>query len=212
MKHRIMAHRGLWSTFESQNSYASIQAAVSRGFGFETDIRDRLGELIVGHEPSRDEDELLESIAELIVTSQSKVALNVKSDGLVPLLQAYWKGAIPDGVFFFDMSWPQTLSYIDAGLPIALRASEWEHPEMRIFSELGIKPRIWLDGFLSDWWIGDQLIESVCTLGEIYLVSPEIHGRKPEMAWEWARNLIHQGGNIYVCTDEWDKVEEVLCR
>lgn len=207
---RVVAHRGYSLTGCDPNSRAALEEAVLRGFGVETDLRDALGELVVSHDPPDDCPLPFSSVEGILGESQGVLALNVKSDGLSPLLVNALK-SLPEGrAFFFDMSWPETVALSKLRLPIALRVSEWEPLDMTLFEALAIPVRVWLDGFESDWWIDDSGIQSLLQRGQVVLVSPEIHGRAPYVAWAWARKAISEGSDLYVCTDLCDELSKAL--
>ena len=48
---KILAHRGFWADEEEKNTLSAFGKAFDSGFGIETDIRDRNGELVISHNP-----------------------------------------------------------------------------------------------------------------------------------------------------------------
>ena len=48
----LLAHRGFWRTPAEKNAEAAFRRAFDAGYGIETDVRDRLGELVVSHDPA----------------------------------------------------------------------------------------------------------------------------------------------------------------
>ena len=179
------------------NSLAAIRAALESGFSVETDIRDRLGKVLVEHDPpSSNPNELLE-LSEILQIGRSGsqiLALNVKADGLYPLLRNYELGQH----FFFDMSLPESLKYRKHRASTAARASEFEHYDVN-----GIEKEsawVWLDCFEGDWFLE---IDVKITFPDRYvvLVSPELHGRNPRDSWLWAVSEIKTGSQLGICTD-----------
>lgn len=212
----LVAHRGRWTTTSAANSRVALASALKGGFGLETDLRDYKGHLVISHDPLRTIGGALTGEAFVSIFCQlggaevGPVALNIKSDGLVPLLLD-WVGALPDDkFFFFDMSVPETLAYAKAGLPVALRVSEFEPVNTRLVKQFSIGKRWWLDSFRSDWWLNDDSIEVLCLEGELHIVSPEIHGRDPRAVWEWFGSMLQSGASVYLCTDHVDKALEAL--
>lgn len=195
---RIIAHRGLWVDSREQNSLKSLRSAVDAGFGVETDIRDIGGELCIRHDPEGSFVTFSDAWS-FLSQCEGLLALNVKADGLTSLLATL--DALPGSAFFFDASWPELLKYASAGFPIALRASEWEPLDLDVFSRLGVPARLVVDGFDLDWFIGDERVRDACFLGEVMLISPEIHGRDPRAAWDWVQDVIAADGAVSVCTD-----------
>lgn len=187
------------------NSRVSLTRALEEGFGLETDLRDAAGQLVIGHDPPAEGAphflNLLEAWANSGVLGRAPLALNVKADGLVPLLLEAEIRLQLSLHYFFDMSFPQLRRYAQAGLPVALRVSEFEPLSRDLAFDLGLEPRYWLDGFESDWWLGSRQVEEVCRLAPVAVVSPEIHGRDPEPVWEWFAALLDEGCDISICTD-----------
>jgi glycerophosphoryl diester phosphodiesterase len=195
--HKIFAHRGLHSKNEEANSVAAISNALSMGFSVETDIRDSRGLVVVEHDPPKYSDRprnLLSAVLELSRDRQQTLALNVKSDGLLSLL-----GKQPLGNhFFFDMSAAETVKFRSASATVALRVSEYESVAWAI-------PRlkalwVWLDSFEGDWFLNRDLGDDFPGMSTV-VVSPELHGRKPENAWNWVKSQHLKGYDVSICTD-----------
>lgn len=211
---RIYAHRGLWGASVTQNSPEAILNALEEGFSVEIDIRDFAGELRVSHDPAAEESprwiDVLESIEFLKKSLGNQTfALNIKSDGLIPIFRRTGFPSSPH--FFFDFSVPEGHQYLREGLPIASRLSEYES-QSNISCETSVAA-VWLDGFHDDWYIDSPEIESFLGLNPaipVILVSPELHGREFSRAWGWLRDKYVGGSNISICTDHPYKVEEFL--
>jgi hypothetical protein len=202
---RVLAHRGLWSDKADANSPGALLAALEAGFGIETDLRDLDGQIVVSHDPpSRTcprADPLIEDWTNKGLLGRLPLALNIKSDGLLTMLGRLTPLIELTPHFFFDMSFPQLLTYVRVGLPVALRISEFEPPAVHLLDLLEIKPRYWLDGFDSDWWLQNPHIAEICHSSPVTVVSPEIHGREPGRVWEWFAARVDEGCNISICTD-----------
>jgi hypothetical protein len=213
IRSKIYAHRGLWGESVMQNSLESILLALDKGFSVETDIRDFAGELRVSHDPATEESpgwlELLASLEVLQRDLQNQTfALNIKSDGLIPLFRK--TGFLNSPHFFFDLSVPEGQKYNAEGLPLATRLSEHE---IQTASYATNPLAFWLDGFQEDWYIDAPIIESLMVSNPdvpIVLVSPELHGRDFSRAWGWFKDMYRGGRNISICTDHPFKVEEFL--
>ena len=184
---RILAHRGLWTTPDDQNTEACLIAALAAGYGIETDLRDHDGRLVISHDPagshSLDALAFARSAASALAGGSGPLALNIKSDGLIPLLGPLLDLLPRHRVFFFDMTTPQLISYARARLPVAIRVSEFEPVDHSLFANLGVPVQVWLDAFDTEWWLGDPVVEAICRAGQVAIVSPEIHGRDPEATW-----------------------------
>lgn len=162
-------------------------------FGIETDFRTRNGEIIVSHDPPiRSADFAFEDVLAL----KTSLALNIKEDGLS---DEFAKNAerLDSYSFFFDGSIPEMLKYRNRGLPHALRLSEYE-PNLPWKT-----PYVWLDSFISNWWIGNNQILDLLESGvKVVVVSPELHGRDYHEAWDEVYRLINLGySGLGICTD-----------
>lgn len=192
MKKWILAHRGEWNQGVPANSATSLKDAILHGFGIETDIRDQDSELVISHDPCTDKEY---ERFEQFLSQDSRIAINIKSDGLVAKLDSMRNLIIDSQSFVFDCSFPELLKFKGAGIPHAIRISEFER-------ELYWEPNyIWLDAFESDWWLEDaatlKMIEKIPTV----IVSPELHKRDFSKVWEKALMLRSSGLDISVCTD-----------
>lgn len=189
----IYAHRGVWASPEHQNSRKAIEEARISGFGVETDFRSNNQSLVISHDPVG---ELMPVTVDEIDFTGIPVALNIKEDGLVLKFENFTREHPNQFTFLFDGSIPEMVKIKERGLPHALRLSEYE-------TELPWDAQfLWLDGFNSDWWIKSAKILNLMEKHFVVFVSPELHGREIEGAWEFFRNLrskeIAQFG---ICTD-----------
>lgn len=200
---RIFAHRGYWYPALEPNSLEAITKALSLGFSVETDLRDRLGQIVVSHDPPADSGTFI-SLREILNVPRfpnSTLALNVKSDGLTSILEEDVANA-----FFFDMSAPEALKYSRAGLDFALRVSDFE-PQT---TPAQLKPKwLWLDAFDNDWFFNAPLPEFNEFRG-VVVVSPELHGRDKEAVWGWLAERWNSIPQLCVCTDQPEDFERFL--
>jgi hypothetical protein len=192
VKRWILAHRGSWNNEVAPNSALSIKNAFQHGFGVETDVRDLNGEIVISHDPciGTDYENFL-----TFLSPDSRFAINIKSDGLATQLKNYAEVIRDSDSFVFDCSFPEILRFKAAGIPLAMRISEYE-------KELPWRPSyVWLDAFESDWWLEDsstlKIIESIPTI----VVSPELHKRENKKVWDRVLTLRSLGLDISVCTD-----------
>ena len=195
--HKIFAHRGIHSKSVEANSILAIENALSMGFSVETDIRDSHGLVVVEHDPPKDSagsHNLLSAVLAISRDSEQTLALNVKSDGLLGLLGEKALG----NHFFFDMSAAETVKFRSASATVAIRVSEYE-------SIAGAIPGInafwvWLDSFEGDWFLTNDI--GVDFLGKsTVVVSPELHGRKPQKLWDWLTSQHLRGNDVSICTN-----------
>lgn len=208
----VLAHRGLWASPDQQNTIGALVAAAQNGFGLELDLRDYRGELVISHDPPRRRPvafkKLLETLDELDLYSPPTLALNIKADGLAEkVLRALREG--PQDFFCFDMSFPENVRYQELGLPVAIRVSELENSVAETRTNDRFRT-VWLDSFYSDWWKGDFDFDDLVDSFDVYVVSPELHGREPLEAWEFLANKSVEGKTFGICTDFPKEVSEWL--
>ena len=190
---QIFAHRGFWKEGGfAPNSIESLESAFEKGFAVETDVRDQQEEIVISHDPcgsstySSFNQELL---------ALGGLAINIKSDGLVPRFAELREHLQESQSFVFDCSFPQILQFRKASIPHALRISEYE-------KELPWNPDyIWLDAFSDDWWIKDAKIRKLMDQTPTIIVSPELHGREFLLVCEVFSKLSQDVDNIGICTD-----------
>ena len=198
---RVLAHRGLWTTPHDQNSENSLSTALGRGYGIEFDIRDHEGEIVVSHHsPAASSLRFTALINDYLNRSGGAfAAINVKSDGLPGLMsESLTKALKNNGLrhFFFDMSFPDSRLYLQRGLPVALRISEFESPK-----DFSGYHYVWVDVFVSDWW-SDIYEDLGFPIGITpVFVSSELHGRDPNAMWKKLREFHKKGRLFLVCTD-----------
>ncbi len=190
---QIFAHRGFWKEGGSgPNSLESLNSAFEEGFAVETDVRDQQKEIVISHDPcgSSTNNSFNRELLAL-----GRIAVNIKSDGLVPQFTELREYFRESRSFVFDCSFPQILQFRYASIPHALRISEFER-------ELPWKPEyIWLDAFNDDWWIKDVKIRKMMDEIPTIIVSPELHGRDFLNVWEEFSGLTKEVESIGICTD-----------
>ncbi len=197
MKRWILAHRGRWGTEVGPNSATSIRAALQNGFGVETDIRDLDGKIVISHDPCLGAN--YENFLGYLNT-ESRFAINIKSDGLLGQLGNYREQIELSDSFVFDCSFPELLKYKQAGIAHAIRISEFE-------KDIPWKPNfLWLDAFKSDWWLEDETVLRQIASTPTVVVSPELHMRDQNRVWEKVLELRASGLDISLCTDFPDQI------
>ena len=106
----IFSHRGICDGNSVGNSKAALENASQLGFSVETDIRLFRNQLVVSHDA-----ELLGNEVPLnsFNLSNTSVALNLKSDGLLNYVKDWFASRAPDGSFVFDGSIPEMYRRVD---------------------------------------------------------------------------------------------------
>ena len=202
---RILCHRGVWTTRGDQNTLDAIRAAWKQGWGIETDVRDLDGQLVVSHDPPTHGALPFSELIDAWVAdgSGTSVALNIKSDGLAPLMAAATAGTDMSDHFVFDMSVPDQVAWLSSpgsAVPVYTRWSDIEREPV-------LDPRvtgIWLDAFHDDaWWSAEQVLDRMSRGLAVAIVSPELHGRNPDPVWQRLRSHgLHTHSALSICTDE----------
>lgn len=197
LRHNILCHRGYWENPDEQNSVVAFERAIKNGFGIETDIRDSSEEVVISHNPFEKNRLSLENfINEFAVTNNIRIGLNVKSDGLSGHCKKLLSGIEATKFFFFDMSIPEHIQYLNIGLPTYARISEYE-PIPFMPKEL---QGIWVDGFETNIEIVSLAQNPDYSFQRMCFVSPELHGRDPKPFWK-SLALIDKDFEFEVCTD-----------
>lgn len=203
----ILAHRGFPNR---DNSIDGLVSALSRGWGIETDVRDHLGEIVISHDPIVKATQVMH-LEELLYVYhlnawEGTLALNIKSDGLAPKLAQIISQYEIKNYFFFDMSVPDHMTYLEK-LTNFVRISEFEAN-----NELAkLSSGCWLDE-LKTPWVGEQeLKEILATNKRVGIVSRELHGWNHEPQWRIIKKLMEENRwlcPIMLCTDFPDQAEE----
>jgi glycerophosphoryl diester phosphodiesterase len=198
----FLCHRGYWTSPEEKNTLPAFARALEAGHGIETDVRDHAGELVISHDPAKpDAARLAEVLAmHARINPRAPLALNVKADGLSPLLVAALRAhAGAAACFCFDMSVPETLRYRRDGLRYFTRQSEFEPSPVLLTDAAGV----WLDCFERDWIEDSHLAAQLSAGRTAALVSPELHGRDPATAWaRLAASPWRHHERLLLCTDQ----------
>jgi glycerophosphoryl diester phosphodiesterase len=197
---QFIAHRGHWLKPEEKNTPEALLRALAAGYGVETDLRDAGGRLVVSHDPAGGESLLAEDFFGLYTGAMASapLALNIKADGLRPLLKPMLQRHGIENYFCFDMSVPETLGYQREGFRYFTRESEIEPAPVLYYQATGV----WLDMFYSDWLQSTDIKRHLAAGKEVAVVSPELH-RRPHLAfWQRLREAgIGRESRIMFCTD-----------
>lgn len=197
---QFLAHRGHWLQPTEKNTPDAFTRAWLGRFGIETDVRDRLGSTVIAHDPP-DENAtgLLEFLqARAVHGPDTPLALNIKSDGLAQDVRRLADLTDAKQVFVFDMSVPDTLHYLRAGIKVFVRLSEYEPQSLLLEQAAGV----WLDAFESDWW-SMEMLDGLTRRGKsVAIVSPELHGRPHDAVWRRIRGAeAAVKDRLLLCTD-----------
>ncbi len=199
---KILSHRGCWKTSDERNTMEAFARSFDLGFGTETDVRDWNGRLVISHDPPTGSPLPLETFLEIYRQRGPglPLALNIKADGLPNLLGDALAAFDVTNYFVFDMSVPDTLGYLQQGLPVFTRQSEYE-PNPPLYAEAR---GVWMDCFRGDWIHETDVARHLDAGKQVCLVSPDLHKRPHQDFWNalagW--NLKAAAGDaLALCTD-----------
>ena len=202
---QILAHRGYWNKHILPNSMEAFKNALNRGYGFESDVRDYLEELVISHNIADRQAVNAENVFRMLqdYCNQFCFAINIKADGLKDILSQTIEKYQLHNYFLFDMSVPQMMEFSEMGLRFFSRQSEVEAEPVLYEKAAGV----WLDGFWGTEWITEELLKGHAGKGkEICIVSPELHKRKSYMEfWGKLKSYNVDLSKILLCTDYPDK-------
>jgi hypothetical protein len=208
---KIISHRGFWINEYEKNTVSAFIRSLECGYGVETDVRDYNGELVISHDiPSQEVYLFDEFLATYCKFSEKKatslcIAINIKSDGLQNKVKKLLDKYKIQDYFVFDMSVPDTISYIEQGVVTFSRVSELESNNTLNSMANGI----WLDQFYGDWYEADLIKELINSYNQVCIVSPELHNRSKDRCWEILLQLPEKfRSKIILCTDLPDKAKE----
>lgn len=204
---KILAHRGYWNAAIRKNSPLALRTAIEKGYGFESDVRDYMGRMVISHDIAdascQDAEEVLRWLAEY--GDRHCFAINVKADGLKSLLQDCIGKYKISNYFLFDMSVPQMVEFAETRLRFFTRQSEYETTPVLYGQAAGV----WVDGFHGHEWITEPLVRGHISSGkEVCIVSPDLHGNADYRDfWKRLVNYDMDFSKVLLCTDYPDEAK-----
>lgn len=202
---QILAHRGCWNDPIENNSLKAFKGSLEKGYGFESDVRDYMGRLVISHNIADASSPTAEEVFRLLAEHGDRYcfAINIKADGLKDLLKGYLEKYSIKNYFLFDMSVPQMVEFDEMRLRYFTRQSEVEPVPCMYDRAAGV----WIDGFWGDGWITEELLEGHIRRGkEICIVSPDLHGRADYRGfWERLKKYKTDFSKAMLCTDHPDE-------
>lgn len=197
----LISHRGFWKTENQKNTKEAIASSFNNGWGIETDIRDFKEQLVISHDVACCNDYTLTFLFEQYIESgvNNTLALNIKADGLATKLSEMLLKYKINNYFVFDMSIPETLKYLNAGINVFIRNSEYETSNAELYRR---SAGIWLDTFESVWYDNTFIENNLKINKKIAFVSSELHNRNEMKLWKMIKeNNWHQSAQTILCTD-----------
>ncbi len=194
----VLSHRGYWEEVAEKNAPAAFHRSFDLGFGTETDIRDRHGELVIAHDMAGADAITLDEMLDILGPRDLPLALNIKADGLAAALLAQMRARGLTQCFTFDMSVPEMVVQLRLGLPVFTRASEYEQKPALYEQATGV----WLDGFEGEWFCEADINGFLQDGKRVAIVSPELHRRDHQPLWAWLRaSAVTHNSALMLCTD-----------
>lgn len=205
---QILAHRGYWNDRIERNSPFALRNALEKGYGFESDVRDYMGHMVISHNIADSSSQNAEEVFKWLAKYDDRYcfAINIKADGLKELLKECIEKYNIKNYFLFDMSVPQMIEYAEINLRFFTRQSEYEVSPVMYKQSAGI----WIDGFHTLDWITEELLKEHISNGkEVCLVSPDLHGR-PDYKLFWDKLMCWNVdfAKILLCTDYPDEARD----
>ena len=207
---KILAHRGYWNDKIECNSPLALKIALEKGYGFESDVRDYLGRMVISHNIADEFSQNVEEVFQWLSAYGDKYcfAINIKADGLKNILKKYFEKYHIKNYFLFDMSVPQMIEFEEMGFRFFTRQSEYEICPVMYDQAAGV----WMDGFNSIDWITEELLDKhIKSEKEVCLVSPDLHGKTDYMQfWDRLRSWHIDFSKVMLCTDYPDKARKIF--
>lgn len=204
----ILSHRGYWNSDIPSNSPQAIKTALEKGYGFESDVRDYLGRMVISHNIADESSQDAEAVFRWLSAYGDRYcfAINIKADGLKDILEAYLEKYSIKNYFLFDMSVPQMVEFAEMGLRFFTRQSEYEIYPALYEQAAGV----WIDGFNRIDWITEGLLREHISCGkEVCLVSPDLHGKTDyKLFWDRLMGWDIDFSMVLLCTDHPDEARE----
>jgi glycerophosphoryl diester phosphodiesterase len=196
----IISHRGLWRAPEERNTREAFARSFDAGLGAEIDLRDIRGEIVISHDAPQGNETPFEELLLLMNGRNLPLALNIKADGLAIEIKRLLEKYRHANYFTFDMSIPEMVFQISAGLNVYGGLSDIQQTPVLPDKIKGI----WLDSFYDDWFDSKKLDEIITRHKNVSIVSAELHKRDAAAQWEtikkWRKT--ETDGNIALCTDK----------
>lgn len=198
---KILSHGGYWKSEEEKNTKIALQRSFQLGCGAEIDVRDNTGALIIAHDMPKGCEPAFKDVLDMAERHASPgqpltIAINIKANGLAASVLREISGRETLDCFAFDMSIPDSRSYLQLDIPVFARMSEVEQTPPWLEQSRGV----WLDSFASDFWYSQELLENLLMEKRVCIVSAELHKRNQHRHWQFLKPLAMHP-RLILCTD-----------
>ena len=196
---QIISHRGLWKNIAERNKKEAFIRSFDLGLGTETDLRDIKGKIVISHDMPEGGEITFEEVLQIMNGRNLPLALNIKADGMAEKIKELLAKYHHTNYFTFDMSIPDMVVQIKAGLKVFTGLSDILPQPVMLEKSAGI----WLDCFNSDWY-DSKVIDSLIDKGKkVCLVSADLHKRPTEDQWSTIKNAKNfKSDSLLLCTDK----------
>ncbi len=198
---KIISHRGYWKRDEEKNTLSAFRRSFCLEFGTELDVRDYCGRLVVSHDIPDSSSMDFKTFLEIYCEYDRKLflAINIKADGLQELIFDLLSEYQIENYFVFDMSVPDALGYLNFGMKVFARESEFETTPSFYEQADGV----WMDEFKTPWITPQRIKHHIDNGKKMCIVSPELHQMDHLARWKdykvVSRSLDEYG--LMLCTD-----------
>jgi len=201
----ILSHRGYWLYPEEKNQEVAFLRSFDLGFGCETDLRDRGGEVVISHDMAIGEEMTFAQLLQIMNGRNLPLALNIKADGLAERILELLNRYNHTNYFTFDMSVPDMVKQIDMQLEVYSPLNDI----IKIPFLLERSSGVWLDSFHSVWYDNTVIEDLIERNLNVCIVSSELHGRSYEKQWSNLKNnKFVASSKLLICTDKPEEAAE----
>lgn len=195
----ILSHRGFWLNTRERNEPVAFERSFDLGIGTETDLRDHNGDVVVSHDMPTGSPLLFADLLRIMNGRNLTLALNIKADGLSPVIKDVLREFGHTNYFTFDMSVPDLVRQIEDDM-IAFTGLSDIQPHAVLEDRCR---GVWLDCFNSDWY-ETGLIDDIIGRGKrVCVVSADLHQRSTEAQWSKIRACeAISSPHLLLCTDK----------
>ena len=196
---QIISHRGLWQNLAERNKKEAFIRSFDCGLGTETDLRDIAGKIVISHDMPEGDEISFEEVLQIMDGRNLPLALNIKADGMAEKIKELLVKYKQTNYFTFDMSIPDMVMQIKAGLKVFTGLSDILPKPVMLEESAGI----WLDCFNSDWYDSSLIDELLDRDKKVCLVSADLHKRAVEKQWKIIKEVKNfKSDSLLLCTDK----------
>jgi hypothetical protein len=193
MSIKICCHRGLWKTIEEQNSIMAIKKGIEHFGSVEIDIILHEEKLLVAHDT--ESLKLASNLNELELDDTGIYFLDIKSKNISNKIPQKYSNI--KNIFFINVDKSEHKKYKERNLQV-----------MRVYNLSG-EERIQnkSENIIIDFWTNPENIEKHISsleehIGNILVISPEVHHLKPDIVWKALKELrLQKDRSVFICTD-----------